>query len=250
MRYRLRYQQHDLELTVGTFLIGRSTECHISLDDPLASRQHAQLVVERDTVFVEDLGSRNGVRVNGEKIAGRRALTHGDRIAIGSQEMVLLRHRETRTDTIVQSDGKKGESESFAVLAVLADKAIALKHGEEAERLLEPYLRQVLASVADGGEPDASALERAADYAVKLAALTGKGTWADYVFELYSALGRPCPAAVVDGLYTALRKVRGADVNLLRKYIAELRSGASALGPAERFLVNRLEGLGRLLGLK
>ena len=46
--------------------------------------------VRADAVTVEDLGSRNGVSVNGERIAGRVMLRAGDRIQIGSQEMVLV----------------------------------------------------------------------------------------------------------------------------------------------------------------
>jgi hypothetical protein len=89
MAFRLRYLAHDLELPLGDFIVGRSTECQLSLDDPLVSRRHAVLRVRRDGVSVQDLGSRNGVIVNGSKTSGERELTGGDKIAIGSQEMVL-----------------------------------------------------------------------------------------------------------------------------------------------------------------
>lgn len=89
MAFRLRYLAHDLELPLGDFIVGRSTECQLSLDDPLVSRRHAVLRVRRDGVSVQDLGSRNGVIVNGAKISGERELTGGDKIAIGSQDMVL-----------------------------------------------------------------------------------------------------------------------------------------------------------------
>src|ERR1700679_2390195 len=89
MPYRLRYLAHDLELPIGEFVVGRSTECQLSLDDPLRSRRHAVLRVRRDGVSVQDFGSRNGVVVNGAKISGERELAAGDRVSIGSQEMVL-----------------------------------------------------------------------------------------------------------------------------------------------------------------
>src|ERR1700679_3468930 len=89
MPYRLRYLAHDLELPVGEFVVGRSTECQLSLDDPLVSRRHAVLRVRRDGVSVQDFGSRNGVLVNGVKIVGERELAAGDKGSIGSQEMVL-----------------------------------------------------------------------------------------------------------------------------------------------------------------
>jgi predicted component of type VI protein secretion system len=89
MAFRLRYQAHDLELPLGDFIVGRSTECQLSLDDPLVSRRHAVLRVRRDGVSVQDLGSRNGVLVNGVKITGERELSTGDKVSIGGQDMVL-----------------------------------------------------------------------------------------------------------------------------------------------------------------
>ena len=38
MPFRLRYMAHDLELPIGEFVVGRSTECQLSLDDPLVAR--------------------------------------------------------------------------------------------------------------------------------------------------------------------------------------------------------------------
>jgi hypothetical protein len=89
MRFRLRYLKHDLELFPGTFVIGRSADCQLSLDDPLVSRRHALLLVGDDEVSVEDAGSRNGVMLNGARIAGRASLRDGDKITIGAQEMTL-----------------------------------------------------------------------------------------------------------------------------------------------------------------
>ena len=74
----------------GEFLIGRSPSCQLSLDDPLVSRRHALLIVTANDVSTEDLGSRNGVLVNGQRVAGRHTLKVGDRILIGAQEMTLL----------------------------------------------------------------------------------------------------------------------------------------------------------------
>ena len=48
MRFRLRYLHHDLELSEGQFVVGRSAGCQLSLDDPLVSRRHALLIVGKD----------------------------------------------------------------------------------------------------------------------------------------------------------------------------------------------------------
>jgi len=96
MPFRLRYLAHDLELPLGDFAVGRSADCQLSVDDPLVSRRHAIIRVRRDGVSVEDLGSRNGVLVNGVRIEGVREVADGDRIQIGSQEMTLLRVDDLR----------------------------------------------------------------------------------------------------------------------------------------------------------
>src|SRR5580700_6148625 len=94
MRWRLRYLQHDLELNEGQFAVGRNASCQLSLDDPLVSRRHALLTVTNDGVTIEDLQSRNGVLVNGQRIDGVVSLVVGDKVVIGSQEMTLLQARE------------------------------------------------------------------------------------------------------------------------------------------------------------
>jgi FHA domain len=93
MPYRLRYLQHDLELSDGQFAVGRNASCQLSLDDPLVSRRHAILTVSKDGVMVEDLKSRNGVLVNGRRIERPTLVRAGDKILIGSQEMMLLETR-------------------------------------------------------------------------------------------------------------------------------------------------------------
>ncbi len=248
MRFRLRYQQHDFELIEGQFLIGRSASCQLSLDDPLVSRSHAMLTVSNQGVALEDLGSRNGVRVNGQKVEGKRELSHGDRISIGSQEMLVLKKRDLPTDTAIQPPTQRGPA--FGLLGGLADKAIALGHGDEAERILSIHLLQLVEDAREGQEPDSDTTERAARYAVKLATITGRGRWVDYVFDLHAALRRPCSVEVIDDLYTVLRKVKQPSVGALRSYLDVLRSQAGTFGPSERFLLSRLEGLERVASLR
>ncbi|MGD0944302.1 MAG: DUF3662 and FHA domain-containing protein [Acidimicrobiales bacterium] len=63
--------------------IGRLPECAIVLDDPNVSRRHAQVRREGDAVFVVDLGSTNGTRVNGIVVREHR-LVAGDVISVGT----------------------------------------------------------------------------------------------------------------------------------------------------------------------
>jgi hypothetical protein len=89
-RYRLIHQNSNIEAPEGRFDIGRSTECHLVLDDPSVSRLHATIHNEDGRLTVEDRGSRNGVVVNGTRISGRQVLGDGDRISFGQQSLRVV----------------------------------------------------------------------------------------------------------------------------------------------------------------
>ncbi len=63
----------------------------MTIEDPLVSRHHARIVLEGDRAVVYDLESRNGVKVNGHAIKEPTALKDGDRLRIGTQELVFCR---------------------------------------------------------------------------------------------------------------------------------------------------------------
>ncbi|HTU79450.1 MAG TPA: DUF3662 and FHA domain-containing protein [Solirubrobacteraceae bacterium] len=69
--------------------IGRSRECDVVLEDAGISRRHARILAGPDGWTVEDLGSTNGVRVNGEQLRGARVLAPGDKVELGSTELVF-----------------------------------------------------------------------------------------------------------------------------------------------------------------
>lgn len=73
----------EFEFDQASVLIGRTAECDVILYEAGVSRKHAQIVVEDSAIFIEDLGSSNGTRVNGQAIAGKQALKEGDSISMG-----------------------------------------------------------------------------------------------------------------------------------------------------------------------
>lgn len=287
MRFRLRYLHHDLELSEGQFAVGRSAGCQLSLDDPLVSRRHALLIVAKGSVTVEDLQSRNGVIVNGRRIAAKTPLEPGDKIIIGSQELTLLRGREgagvretasvtmgkrtlpnvpAPSDHSEVSQQERGDeattdvdpadssmvrrATAFKLLGGVAEKALAMGRADEAERLLAAPLGEIVEACRGDKRVSPWLVDMAARFAARLATATGKGAWADYVIEIYHQQRRPCPAAVVDELNNAFRKVNAVDLGRLRAYLADLREKQATLGPAERFLLQRIEGLERLAALR
>ncbi len=246
MSFFVRFRQEEFPIGDDKkFVVGRSETCELCVDDPLASRTHAAFSVTDGRAFVEDLGSRNGVRVNGEKITSTREIVHGDQVRVGSQELVLVKHRAARADTLVQAPTTQ-RLKAFGVLGTLADKAIALGHGEEAERIIGRQLEALSEQATDGGLED-EMFKKASNYALKLAALTGRGRWVDYLFQLHAVQKKLMATELVDELYELARKVSGASSGAMRDYLQVIKESQVALGPSERFLVGRIEGLGSLL---
>lgn len=75
----------------GPLVIGRAPDCDVRLDTPDISRRHARVERRHGSIFVEDLRSRNGTYVNGQRVTLRR-LRDGDKIQMGPSS--LLRFSE------------------------------------------------------------------------------------------------------------------------------------------------------------
>jgi pSer/pThr/pTyr-binding forkhead associated (FHA) protein len=72
-------------------VVGRAAEgVTFRLGERNVSRRHARFLRQNGTVFVEDLGSLTGTRVNGERIAARRKLRPGDLVQIGDYDLAVL----------------------------------------------------------------------------------------------------------------------------------------------------------------
>jgi len=73
----------------GGATIGRSRDCDVVIEDAGISRRHAEIRPGPAGWTVADLGSTNGVLVNGEPVDVARALQPGDRVELGSTELVF-----------------------------------------------------------------------------------------------------------------------------------------------------------------
>jgi len=89
-RYRLRYDNQDVDVSTTEFLIGRDVDCELVLKQDLVSRHHARLSQTEDGLVVEDLRSMNGVFVNERRIREPTLLAHGDTIAIGTETLEVV----------------------------------------------------------------------------------------------------------------------------------------------------------------
>jgi pSer/pThr/pTyr-binding forkhead associated (FHA) protein len=84
--------------------VGRGHGADLRLDDPAMSEEHAALELTGEGFRVRDLGSTNGVHVNGAPVLATE-LKHGDRLQLGSHHLqFLLEKLNTAPRTYVLSD--------------------------------------------------------------------------------------------------------------------------------------------------
>ncbi len=69
-------------------VIGRSREADITVEDPNVSRRHAEIRRDDGGYWIVDLGSTNGVEVNGRKV-DRAKLAHADRVVVGQTDLLF-----------------------------------------------------------------------------------------------------------------------------------------------------------------
>jgi Inner membrane component of T3SS, cytoplasmic domain/Domain of unknown function (DUF4389) len=87
----------------GAAVIGRDPgSAALVIEDAEASRRHASLIPEGQSVNVEDLGSKNGTYVNGERLVGARVLVPGDRLRVGTTvlEVAIAAAGEARVASV------------------------------------------------------------------------------------------------------------------------------------------------------
>lgn len=76
--------------------VGRSSRNEIAIADPTVSKEHAEITTREGRLFVRDLGSRNGTRVNGIEAREALALSPGDRLEVGHVLLAVTRDEPSR----------------------------------------------------------------------------------------------------------------------------------------------------------
>jgi len=88
----------QISLKPQTNTLGRGPHNDVMIDSLRASRSHAVITVESGETSITDLHSLNGTLVNGE-LVGRRPLTNGDAIQIGSVELRFVTLEQPLSET-------------------------------------------------------------------------------------------------------------------------------------------------------
>jgi two-component system, NtrC family, response regulator HydG len=101
--------------------IGRGTDCHISIPDPLSSRVHAVLTRQENGWTIRDSGSRNGTSVNGQKI-DEATVVDGNTFRVGSTEFEFHESEEPPT--------AKGDDPQI-MQTIVQDMPIAVQQSHE-----------------------------------------------------------------------------------------------------------------------
>jgi hypothetical protein len=86
---RLRVDGRTALLGSAGAVIGRSRDADVLIDDPNVSRRHAEVRPSGGSWIVRDLGSTNGVKVNGRRIQGPQSLKRGDVIELGTARVTF-----------------------------------------------------------------------------------------------------------------------------------------------------------------
>jgi sigma-B regulation protein RsbU (phosphoserine phosphatase) len=136
-------------------IIGRDPEAEISLPSQLVSRRHARILCQDDQYFIEDLGSRNGVLLNGHRITGQVSFNDNDIIRI--VDFILKLHQHAGTSGLSDSEEKVLEQTNVTTdnldlyslqsghkLQVLLELSQLLSGALEPKALFDPLLEQLL----------------------------------------------------------------------------------------------------------
>lgn len=152
--YRGRQHLFDHWIRKTEIIIGRSADVDVPLDSPAASRRHCRIVGNGVKYYVEDLGGRNGVFLNGQAITGKQRLRNADSIAIADHVLLFQRSKEeieearrgkSAADVYRVGAGdvdqllRGGKGDSFAVRSTVAAtdaKATSVVGAEDLERMM------------------------------------------------------------------------------------------------------------------
>ncbi len=86
---RVVWRDREITLGEGENVLGRDPAAVVWIDLKSVSRRHARILVDAASATIEDLGSRNGTYVEGERIQTPRRLASGDRIKVGAAILVF-----------------------------------------------------------------------------------------------------------------------------------------------------------------
>jgi hypothetical protein len=153
----------SLELGAAGVTVGRNPDCNVRSEDGRVSRRHARFFVDGGWVWVEDLGSANGVWVGPQRVAQRLPVPFGELVVAGS---LLIRVSDPQRPPQVTA-GVHAQLSEWLVTERRLRKSLEAERDAFARRVGEVHdelarAKAAAASAAEGAERRAGELERRA----------------------------------------------------------------------------------------
>ncbi len=267
----IEVQGQTIELDAGDYLIGRSPQCRICVSDPCISRQHALVVVGgSDGPLIEDLGSRNGLVVNGTRVQ-THVLKAGDAVQLGKESLRVVRCHagmpeslekpmpsETATDRrhaeeTVPTRLDELELEGALRSAALDAQAIAVLTRDTARYCAIPGIlsrfqakvHKVMVLLESGEQPapPAELVENCMRACIKVAHHKNEAQWLGLAGEILSRNRELVSTSLINLLADVAASVGGLKSVHVASYLANLNRGTPYFSPGDRYRLMRLKRL-------
>ena len=260
-RFRLRFLLQEIDLPQGDTVIGRSATCQVTIEDPLVSREHARIRIAGERATIEDLGSRNGVQVGGNTLQSVHVLRDGERVRIGTQEMVFCAGAPSSTALGTRTTGfichcsecghpyplelvecpacgssDRNEEDTLAgapsssrdwgldLVVEALRRAQSLGRPEDLERILSHARLGIEQRIANGLPLERPMLDAVADAAASYAVERREASWGKWLLSVYASLGGVPPRAVGRRLITLPASERTSLAPAARRVVESVSS--------------------------
>ena len=225
MRYRLRFHLQEVDLSGDEIVVGRGSTGQVTIDDPMLSRRHMRIDLSGAEPTLEDLHSRNGTQLNERPLVGLATLKDGDRIRIGTQELVFLipnaakkDHRTTcglmfcagcavpypsssaqcpHCGAVPTEEGASASVRdvaasgwTFHLLSQVVDRAIDQGRLADAERMMSRGVSELEEQLEEGIEIQSSRILGVAECAARLGCALRSARWLEIGARLYGRAGQ------------------------------------------------------------
>lgn len=109
---------------IDEITVGRDPDCGLSLDSQVVSRKHAVIMVKWGGFVVKDLGSKNGVFVNGLRVQ-EKTLKDGDQITFGTLNAVFRNPQEFDLENFTKKLKEKKDRETQVQIPLPKDVGVS-----------------------------------------------------------------------------------------------------------------------------
>jgi pSer/pThr/pTyr-binding forkhead associated (FHA) protein len=255
------------------------------LDDSSVSRVHASIIRTANALYIEDMGSRNGLTVNDVPVKDKVELKNGDKIKIGHQIIYIsalnesskmkidakntmgitickncghwMSHedefcskcgapRKNRPETVSSKKPSTENILSGQMIASLIQKAISKNKYEEAQTMISSQIDSTLKKEHLGTPVTEKELEALTCVIIEMAVATSNPETISNLFDFYTSMKKLMPRKSVELLYDSIKKTKYRACSKMARYLTTMNEMSADFNPGEKFIYRRIEGLAGL----